>query len=145
VTRLRLRGVHADASGERGSAAVLAAVLVGTLLVATVLGTAVAAAVVGQRRVETAADLGALAGASALERGASACVAAADVVRRNGGVQVGCDVAGAVVTVRATRSVPSVLGRSLTVSSTARAGPTSASGAGPRIQPEVGRPGDVHG
>ncbi len=126
--------------GEQGSAAVLAAVLVGALLVVTVLGTVVAAAVVGQRRVETAADLGALAGASALQHGAAGCAAAAEVVRLNGGVQAGCTVAGAVVTVRATRRVAAVPGRRLTVSSTARAGPADADGAagGPPAGPPAG-------
>jgi secretion/DNA translocation related TadE-like protein len=116
--------------GEHGSAAVLATVLVAVLLVVTVLGTAVAAAVVGQRRVETAADLGALAGASAVQHGVPGCAAAADVVRRNGGVLSACGVLGPVVTVHATRKVPAVLGRTLTVGSTARAGPAAAEAAG---------------
>jgi secretion/DNA translocation related TadE-like protein len=123
---------------------VLATVLVSALLLVTVLGSALAAAVLGQRRVETAADLGALAGAYADQRGAPACAAAADMVRRNGAVLVACANGGAVVTVRATRRVPAVLGTSITVSSTARAGPTQVGG-GPRIHPDLGRTPPVHG
>jgi thiamine pyrophosphate-dependent acetolactate synthase large subunit-like protein len=54
------------------------------------------------------------------------------VVRRNGGVPAACGITGAVVTVRATRRVPSVLGRALTVSSTARAGPATVDAAAGR-------------
>jgi secretion/DNA translocation related TadE-like protein len=108
---------------DRGSATVLALVMVGVVVAVTsgvaVLGTAV----VDQRRVEAAADLGALAGAAALQRGERACVAAASVVERNGGRLSRCEPAGWNVTVRVTRPTRTVLGMTWTVSSVSRAGP----------------------
>lgn len=114
---------------ERGSAAVLGTVLVGVLVVVAVLVAVLGGAVADQRRVASAADLGALSGAAALQQGSDACAAARSLVRRNGARLTRCATAGAVVTVRAARSTQPVLGRRFVVTSTARAGPVGAGGA----------------
>jgi secretion/DNA translocation related TadE-like protein len=117
--------------GQRGSAAVLGTVLVGVLSTVTVLVAAVDGAVADQRRVEAAADLGALAGAAAVQAGRDGCAAAGRVVARNGARLGSCAVAGQVVTVRATRRTQPLVGRRFTMRSTARAGPVGAGPGGP--------------
>jgi secretion/DNA translocation related TadE-like protein len=111
---------------ERGSAALLASVLAGALMVVAALVVAVGSVAVGQRRVETAVDLAALAGAAAAQDGRAACPAAAEVVRRNAARMTGCSSDGSVVTVQAARTTPRVLGVRFTARSTARAGPVGA-------------------
>ena len=113
----------ASRHAERGSAAVLATVLVGALMAVAALVAAAGSAVVGQRRVETAVDLGALAGAQAAQDGRAACRAASSVVRRNAARMTGCRSDGLVVTVHAARTTPRVFGVRFTARSTARAGP----------------------
>jgi secretion/DNA translocation related TadE-like protein len=108
---------------QRGSAAVLATVLAGALMVVATLVAAAGSVVVAQRRVETAVDLGALAGAAAAQDGREACPAAAGVVRRNAARMTGCRSDGSVVTVRAARTTPRMFGMRFTARSTARAGP----------------------
>lgn len=110
---------------HRGSASVLALVLVGVLVGASLLVIALGGAIVNQRRVEAASDLAALAGAAALQQGGDACEAAADLVRRNGSRLGGCVVVGSEVRVRATRSTHRVLGHRLVLSASARAGPAT--------------------
>ena len=109
----------------------LGVVFIGGLVSVTALATILGAVLVEQRRVETAVDLGALAGAAAAQRGESGCAVAADVVRRNGSRQDGCHSDGLVVTVHASRRTGSVLGHRLTVTSAASAGPDSLSALGP--------------
>jgi secretion/DNA translocation related TadE-like protein len=105
---------------------VLAVVLIGVLMAAAVLVSVLGGVVADQRRVESAADLGALAGASAVQDGRSGCVAARAVIRRNGADLRACGVVDQVVTVTATRRTAPLLGRTLTVASRARAGPARA-------------------
>lgn len=109
-------------SSERGSATVLALTVIGALSLAGLLLASVAGVLVTQRRMEAAADLAALAGASAVQEGGDGCAAARDVGRRNGAEAVVCRVVGSElrVTVRAEKAL---LGRSVTVSGQARAGP----------------------
>jgi secretion/DNA translocation related TadE-like protein len=109
--------------GQWGSAAVLMVVLLGVLGAGALLVAAVGGAVVGQRRVESATDLAALAGAAAAERGEDPCAAAEALVVRNGARLTACRLTGDVVSVRAARPVRSLPGLRLTVSSRARAGP----------------------
>jgi secretion/DNA translocation related TadE-like protein len=109
--------------GERGSASVLAVVLVGRLCVAAVLVAAVGAVVADQRRVASAADLAALAGAAAVQTGRDGCARAGAVAHRNAARLASCVVTGEVVVVHATRRTAPLLGRRVTVSSAARAGP----------------------
>jgi len=118
---------------QRGSATVLGVVLVGVLMAAAVLVSAVAGAIADQRRVESGADLGALAGASAVQDGRSGCAAARAVLRRNGAALRACGVADQVVSVTATRRTAQLLGRSFTVVSRARAGPAG-SGDAPALR-----------
>jgi secretion/DNA translocation related TadE-like protein len=128
----RLRGGRRGSArrpDQRGSAAVLMVVLLGVLGAGTLLLGAVGGAVVGQRRVESATDLAALAGAAAAERGEDACAAAQALVVRNGARLTACSLTGEVVSVRAARPVRSLPGFRLTVSSRARAGPPCGQGA----------------
>jgi secretion/DNA translocation related TadE-like protein len=108
---------------DRGSATVLGVWLVGVLATVMAMVAVLAGAVADQRRVESAADLAALAGATAVQQGGSACASARDVVRRNGASLTSCAVAGEVVEVTARRRTPPLLGRRLEAMSTARAGP----------------------
>jgi len=108
---------------QRGSAAVLATVLVAVLVVVALFVTAVGGAVVDRRRVASAADLAALAGASALQSGHDGCAAARSTARRNGARATSCAVDGEDVTVLTERRTQPVLGRRFTVRATARAGP----------------------
>ena len=117
-----------DGCAERGSAAVLAVSFTAVLALVAVLVIAVAGAVTDRRRVASAADLAALAGASAVQAGRDGCPAAAAVARRNGAVLAACTVAGQDVSVRAERRTQPVLGYRLTVWSSARAGPERPSG-----------------
>ena len=108
----------------------LALGLVGVLAFATVLVAALGGVVADQRRVASAADLAALAGAGALQDGADPCAAARSSADRNGARLGWCSVDGEVVTVRVLREAGPVLGR------TARGeqpgpGRAGVSGAGP--------------
>ena len=111
---------------ERGSAAVLATVMIGVLASVSVVIAALGGAVVDQRRVASAADLSALAAASALESGADACAAASAVARRNGARLERCRRSGEVVRVKLVRAPSPVLGMVVQVSAQARAGPVGA-------------------
>jgi len=107
----------------RGSATVLAVVMLGVVLTVAAGVAVLGAAVVDQRRVAAAADLGALAGATARQHGEPACAAAASVVARNGGRLTACAPTGQDVTVRAARPTRRILWLTWTVTSVARAGP----------------------
>ena len=81
---------------ERGSGTVLAVGLIGVLLTCLVGGLAVASAVHASQRARAAADLAALAGAAAFQRGLSegtACHAALRLAAANGAVLRECRVA----------------------------------------------------
>ena len=110
--------------GERGAATTVGVVLLGVLVLVVLLIGAVGGAVVDQRRVESAADLGALAGAAALQLGRDGCAAADAVVARNEARVVRCSREGDDLVLRAARPPRRVLGLHWTASSTARAGPT---------------------
>jgi secretion/DNA translocation related TadE-like protein len=85
---------------ERGVAAPIVVTLIGLLLVLSLLGTGLCRLLVDQRRAASAADLAALAGATALQYGRDACEAAAATAGRNDAELVGCSVAGEEVRVR---------------------------------------------
>jgi secretion/DNA translocation related TadE-like protein len=108
---------------ERGSATVLALPLLGVLTVATVLLGFVAGAVVAQGRAAMAADLAALAGAAALQRGGDGCAEAAAVTLRNGAEVVSCRIGGAQVWLTVRCETAALFGRTLPVTARARAGP----------------------
>lgn len=109
---------------DQGSGTVLLLVLVAVMLVVAALLGLLASAQLGRGRAQTAADLGALAGASRLLAGqpGDPCRAAAEVVRRNGASLSSCsDEGSGVVTVRVI-----VRGAAGSATASARAGPTSA-------------------
>ena len=111
---------------DRGSGTVLLLALVAVALVVAALLGLLASAQLGRGRAQTAADLGALAGAARLLEGrpGDPCPTVADVVRRNGGTLSSCTDEGAgVVTVRVV-----VRGAAGSATASARAGPASARG-----------------
>jgi secretion/DNA translocation related TadE-like protein len=102
---------------------VLAVGFLGVLVTVAVVVAALGGVVADQRRVESAADLAALAAAGALQAGEDPCAAARTSAGRNGAGLAGCAVAGEVVTVRVERRTGSVLGRRFRLTGHARAGP----------------------
>ena len=109
---------------DRGSATIWVFGLV--LLLWTVTGAVllVGEAVVARHRVDSAADLAALAAAErALAGGRPACVAAAQVAREAGAVLVRCAVVGRVSEVTAERRLGGLLALVGPVRARARAGP----------------------
>lgn len=94
-----------DGRGSRsdeGSATILVVAGLGVLVMLLLSSLVVAAAVTASHRARSAADLGALAGAYAVQGGlgtATACARAAVMVARNGAQLLSCDVddAGAVL------------------------------------------------
>ncbi len=111
---------------ERGSGTVLAVAAIGVLLVMTTAGLQLGAAATAAHRARTAADLAALAGASALQAGqADACARAAVVAQRNGAQVIDCTLgANEALSVKVATEVathwPGVPDRAL---ASARAGP----------------------
>ena len=80
---------------ERGSGTVLTVGGMGVVLVLTAAGLHLGAAAAAAHRARSAADLSALAAASAVQSGVDdPCTLAAVVARRNGARLAGCDVAG---------------------------------------------------
>ena len=109
---------------DRGSGTVLLLALVAVALVVAAMLGLLASAQLGRGRAQTAADLGALAGAARLLAGqpGDPCPTVAEVVRRNRVSLWSCTDEGAgVVTVRVV-----VRGPAGSATASARAGPTSA-------------------
>jgi secretion/DNA translocation related TadE-like protein len=108
---------------DRGAVTVLAVAFLGlVLLVGAALGVA-AAMVVDHRRAQAAADLAALAGAVAHQRGEDGCAAAARVASANSGVLTECTVEGDDVGVEVRVTGPRWLGQVNDLAGRARAGP----------------------
>lgn len=113
-------GQHAD----RGAATILAVTMSGVLLLVGAAAGVVGALVVDHRRAQAAADLAALAGATArADRGGVACPAAQQVAAANGAELATCVVEGEDVLVEVTVSGPRWLGQDQDLSAQARAGP----------------------
>lgn len=94
------------AERERGAGTVLVLGIIGVVLALAVGITALGAAQNGRGAAQSAADLGALAGAAALRGGLDACATAAAAVARNGAEVTACEVAAAgVVRVEVRRPV----------------------------------------
>ncbi len=109
---------------ERGAASLLVVGCLGLLLV---LGSAVgvvAALVTAHREAQSAADLAALAGASAHQDGEDGCGAAASMASDNGASLVGCRTEGDDVVVVVEVAGPRWLGQTEDLRAEARAGPT---------------------
>jgi secretion/DNA translocation related TadE-like protein len=109
---------------ERGAATVLALTLLGALVTVAVLLAPLAGALVASRRAAAAADLAALAGASAVQHGQDGCAAAARVAAANHARLASCGVSTEDVRVGVVVDAGRVLGRALEVSARARAGPS---------------------
>ena len=110
---------------ERGAVTVFAvACLAVLLLIGSALGV-VAAMVRAHRSAQAAADLAALAAASAVARGRDPCGSAAQIAAANGAELQSCEIDGqdAVVTVEVTG--PRWLGQEGDLTAEARAGPAS--------------------
>ena len=108
---------------EVGSATVHAVVLAGVLTTVALLAVAVTGLVAAHRQVQSAADLAALAGASALQRGEAACQAAVELAQANGSQLRSCEVRGAVLLVEVSTDVRAAFGVARSVTAQARAGP----------------------
>lgn len=117
-------------SGELGSASVLGVQVIAMLAVVTLVCCGAAALVAAHRRAQTAADLGALAGATAIQQGAAACPAVARVVVGNHARLRACVVTGQTVQISVLVRTPVLMGHSRDLTSAARAGPTTGSGLG---------------
>lgn len=109
---------------ERGAATVLVVAFLGLLLLLGAALGVVGAMVRAHRGAQAAADLAALAAASALADGADACAAAAEIAAANGATVLTCAPAGrdARVTVRV--DGPRWLGQTADLTAEARAGPS---------------------
>lgn len=108
---------------EAGAATLLVLAMAGVLLlVGSALGE-VQAMVVAHRKAQAAADLAALAGASAVAHGRAACAAADAVAWLNGSRLVSCQEAAGDVTVEVVVTGPHWLGQQGDLTAEARAGP----------------------
>ncbi|MGL5809599.1 MAG: Rv3654c family TadE-like protein [Nocardioides sp.] len=112
-----------DTRDERGAGTVLAGSFLALLLVVGAAIAALGGLLRANRQAQAAADLGALAGASALQRGDQACAAAARLVAANQARSTECEIRGTDVVVRAEVRVSAWWGVVATPSAQARAGP----------------------
>ena len=106
--------------GDEGGATVLVVAMAGVLMFVMVGLAAAGGLVTAQRRAQAAADLAALAGATAVE---SACAASARVASANDAVLDQCAVSGDEVTVEVSVAGPQVPWQEVRVTVEARAGP----------------------
>lgn len=117
----RRGGVRRD---EAGSITVFAIIMIAVLGAVAVGVSIVGGLVISQRRTAAAADLAALAGASAMQNDADGCASARQVARWNGAAVRSCEIRGDVVTLWVEREVHAGFGHTITVSAQARAGPS---------------------
>ncbi|GAB2871109.1 Rv3654c family TadE-like protein [Nocardioides pacificus] len=108
---------------ETGGASLFAVSMVAVLLLLGAALGVVAAMVTAHRTAQGAADLAALAGASALQQGEDACARAATVARANGASVTSCRTDGSDVWVDVLVTGPRWLGQTGDLSGRARAGP----------------------
>jgi secretion/DNA translocation related TadE-like protein len=114
---------------ERGAGTVLLIGVVAVVLLCAIGLAALGAAQQARAAAQASADLGALAGATALRAGLDACTTAQRTVERNGAALAGCEVqASGVVAVVATRPAGPVGDLTGVAEARARAGPASARG-----------------
>ena len=125
--RSRADGLHRPGCDrerdQRGTVAVWAVPFIAVLALLTVSMSGVGAALVTVRRAQAAADLAALAGATAHAAGRAACVEAARVAHRNGSALDSCEVVGDDVRVVASAAVRLPWPEPLRARGRARAGP----------------------
>ncbi len=121
-TRSRSRGAPSR-KGERGAATSAAVVVLAVLLLLTSALVAGAGVLVSQRRAAAVADLAALAGAVAVQRGDDPCAATEELVARSRAALAHCAVVGEDVRVVVRVELGDVAGLPLRVSARGRAGP----------------------
>jgi secretion/DNA translocation related TadE-like protein len=109
--------------GDEGSASLLVVALTGVVLLLGLAGAFLTATGAAHRRAQAAADLAALAGATANQRGDDACGAAGQVADRNGAGSTACHIEGDDVVVSVSLAGPEFLGHSWELIGQARAGP----------------------
>ena len=122
------RAGRARGAGERGAATLIVLALSGLLMFVGLSLAGVAAIVLTQRSAQAAADLAALAGATAAVSGADACAAAGGIAAANDAVLAHCEIDGLVVTIGVSVEGPRLVDRRYDVSAQARAGPADGSG-----------------
>ena len=108
---------------ERGAATLLAVSFLGVLVLVGSALAVVGGMVVAHREAQSAADLAALAGASAVTDGEEPCPAAARLAADNDARLQECTVDGPEVTVEVTVAGPRWLGQTHDLAARARAGP----------------------
>jgi secretion/DNA translocation related TadE-like protein len=111
--------------GEAGLAAPAVVTLAGLLVVVTGLAVTGGRLLLDHRRAAAAADLAALAAATAVQHGADGCAEARRYARLNRTALTGCSVDGEVVTVRVELAAQVLLGRRVVLRADARAGPVT--------------------
>lgn len=116
---MRLAGCRAEA----GSATVFGVFVIGVLTLFTAACAGIAGIVVAHRQAQSAADLGSLAAAVALQQGQAPCAAGADVVGRNGARLLDCRVQGETVLLRVDVATALINGWVRNTAASARAGP----------------------
>lgn len=116
--------IRPTVDNDRGAATVLAVAMSGVLLLVGAATGVVGALVVDHRKAQAAADLAALAGATARAgQGGDPCAAAGEVATANGGELASCVVEGEDVLVEVVVTGPHWLGQAQDLSAEARAGP----------------------
>lgn len=112
--------------GERGSASLLVVTMAGVLMLVAVAATVVVAMVRTHRMAQSAADLAALAGAEAAQRGGDGCAVAGEVAGANGARVLRCvsDASNTLLEVAITG--PQWHGHVVELRARARAGPVEA-------------------
>lgn len=118
----------ARSRGEAGSASAGAVAWIGVITALAIACMLAVAVVTTHRRSQAAADLAALAGAQAAQRGEDGCRAAAINAERNRARIRDCVPIGADLLVTVVAVPPEVFGRALQVPARARAGPSTAVG-----------------
>ncbi|MET3961610.1 secretion/DNA translocation related TadE-like protein [Marmoricola sp. OAE513] len=108
---------------QDGVATTLALVVVGVLVFVAALACGATAVVVGHRRAQAAADLGALAAAEVLQSGGDGCAAAGSIVVANAAELVGCSSDNGSTLVSVVIRLPRLLGQR-ELHARARAGPS---------------------
>lgn len=116
------RGEPAERDEAGGATLFAVAMLAVLLLLGAALGV-VAAMVTAHRTAQSAADLAALAGATAVQQGRDGCARATAVAAANGAALTGCRVDGLEVRVDVRVTGPRWLGQAGDLSGRARAGP----------------------
>lgn len=124
------RTVGGSRTDERGTTSLLVVALVGVLVLLGLAASFVVATAATHRRAQSGADLAALAGATALQRGQDPCAAASRVASGNDVTLVACRVEGEVLTVEVHTDGPEFLGHAFEVVGRARAGPGAGGQAG---------------